>query len=237
MAKENRSGIVWAIVVLAILAIAGAVVYGPRQAKQTTRGADRVEYAPIWQRSDWRSLDIERLTLTCLAIVVIAETLVVLIGRKSTAQAPEAQPPAPPVSVPVKKTSAPKPPTRSEAITLLAALQREARFVDFIQEPLAGYSDAQVGAVVRDVHRDCAAVLQRMFALRPAVADEEGKDVSVPAEFDSNRWRLTGNVTGEPPFRGRLVHPGWEATACELPTWSGTAASARVVAPAEVELK
>jgi hypothetical protein len=136
-----------------------------------------------------------------------------------------------------KKPQAPKLPPRSEAITLLAALQREARFVDFIQESLAGYSDAQIGAAARDVHRDCGAVLQRIFVLRPAVTDEEGKDVEIPAGFDAGRWRLTGNVTGEPPFRGRLVHPGWEATACELPTWSGHAAAARIVAPAEVELK
>ena len=48
----------------------------------------------------------------------------------------------------------------------------------------------------------------------------------MPAGFDPGRWRLTGNVTGEPPFHGRLVHPGWEATICELPTWSGSAAAA-----------
>ena len=69
---------------------------------------------------------------------------------------------------------APKPPERSEAITLLATLQREARFVDFIQESLAAYSDAQIGAAVRDVHRDCAAVLKRLFELRPAVRDDAG---------------------------------------------------------------
>ncbi len=142
-------------------------------------------------------------------------------------------PPAPQKKpTPIEK----KPPARSEAVTLLAALQREARFVDFIQESLAGYSDAQIGAVARDVHRDCGVVLKRMFALRPAVADEEGKDVEVPAGFDAGRWRLTGNVAGEPPFRGRLMHPGWEAAVCELPSWSGSAAAARIVAPAEVEL-
>ena len=101
---------------------------------------------------------------------------------------------------------------------------------------MAGYSDAQISAVARDVHRDCGAVLKRLFALRPAVDREEGTDVDIPAGFDPTRWRLTGNVAGEPPFRGRMVHPGWEATLCELPTWSGSPASVRVVAPAEVEL-
>jgi hypothetical protein len=152
-----------------------------------------------------------------------------------TEMPPVKETPAPKPATP--KPAAPKPVVRSEAITLLAALQREARFVDFIQESLAGYSDAQIGAAARDVHRDCGAVLQRMFALQPAVTEEEGKDVEVPAGFDAGRWRLTGNVTGTPPFRGRLVHPGWEATICELPTWSGSAAATKIVAPAEVELK
>jgi len=160
----------------------------------------------------------------------IAEQVAKTLGGK---EAPAETPLAP---QPKKPPSA-KPVVRSEAITLLAALQREARFVDFVQESLAGYSDAQIGAAARDVHHDCGAMLQRMFALRPAVTEEEGKDVEVHAGFDAGRWRLTGNVTGEPPFHGRLVHPGWEATTCELPTWSGSAAASRIVAPAEVELK
>jgi hypothetical protein len=144
---------------------------------------------------------------------------------------------APAAKPSVKAAAAPKTAARSEAITLLAALQREARFVDFVQESLAGYTDAQIGAVARDVHRDCGAALERMFALRPAVAEEEGKEVEIAAGFDAARWRLTGNVSGEPPFRGRLVHAGWEASICELPTWSGVAASAKIVAPAEIELQ
>lgn len=131
----------------------------------------------------------------------------------------------------------PRAPARSDALTLLATLQREARLVDFVKEPLEGYSDAQVGAAAREVHRDCVAVLERLFALRPVLADEEGAEVEVAAGFDPGRYRLLGNVTGEPPFRGRMVHHGWEATVCELPTWSGTAAAARVMAAVEVELK
>jgi hypothetical protein len=142
--------------------------------------------------------------------------------------------PAPPQP---KQTPAPKPPARSEAITLLAALQREARFVDFIQESLAGYSDAQIGAVARDVHRDSAAVIDRLFALKPATSQDEGSEVELTKGFDAGRFRLTGNVAGEPPLRGRLIHPGWEAAKCELPTWTGSKDSARVIAPAEVEIK
>ncbi len=137
-----------------------------------------------------------------------------------------------------KPAPRPKPAAvRSEAVTLLATLQREARFVDFIQEPLTGYSDAQVGAAARDVHRDCAAVIERMFALEPLAEEAEGAEIEVPAGFDTGRFRLVGNVAGEPPFRGRLVHHGWEASKCEVPAWSGSEGALRVVAPGEVELK
>jgi hypothetical protein len=125
---------------------------------------------------------------------------------------------------------------RSEAVTLLATLQREARLVDFVKEPLTGYSDAQIGAVARDVHRDCGAVLQRLFNLCPVVEQEEGAEIEVPSGFDAGRFHLTGNVVGEPPFRGRLAHHGWIATACNLPAWTGSKESATIIAPVEVEL-
>jgi hypothetical protein len=127
--------------------------------------------------------------------------------------------------------------TRSEAVTLLAALQREARFVDFLKEPLGGYSDAQIGAVARDIHRDCGAVVERLFGPIPVVSQPEGSQIEVPAGFDSGRFQLTGSVAGEPPFRGRLAHHGWEAARCDVPLWSGKEASVRVIAPAEVELR
>ena len=145
--------------------------------------------------------------------------------------------PASAESRPEPKKPAPKAVVRSEAITLLATLQREARFVDFIKEPLAGYADAQIGAVARDVHRDCAAVVERLFAPVPLVTEPEGAQIDVPAGFDSGRFQLTGNVVGDPPFHGSLAHHGWEATKCEVPSWSGKETSVRVIAPAEVELK
>ena len=148
--------------------------------------------------------------------------------------APETAPAPPQVK---KEPPAPKRPARNDAITLLSALQREARFVDFVQESLEGAADAQIGAVAREVHRGCREVLARVFALQAVVAAEEGSAVDVPAGFDAGRYRLTGNVTGEPPFRGTLAHHGWEATACQLPEWTGTAEAAQIVAPAEVELR
>ena len=129
------------------------------------------------------------------------------------------------------------PEKRSEAITLLATLQREARFVDMVKEPLDEFSDAQVGAAARDVLRDCGKTLDRLFGLCPIVDQPEGSAVDVPRDYDAGCYRLTGNVAGEPPFQGQLVHHGWRAGKCELPTWSGNEASRLVVAPQEVEIR
>ena len=167
---------------------------------------------------------------------LVAESLA---SRDAAALEPTAPPPPAATKPEAKPAAAPKPPARtprSEAVTLLATLQREARLVDFVQESLDGYSDAQIGAAVRDVHRDCGKVLERLFALRPILQQEEGDLLDVPAGFDAGRYRLTGNVAGDPPFRGRLVHHGWEATKCQVPAWSGTELAARVVAPVELEL-
>lgn len=136
--------------------------------------------------------------------------------------------PAPPTSQPE--------PARSEAITLLGALQREARLVDMVKEPLENYSDAQVGAAARDVLRDCGNVLDRMFQLQPVVEQAEGASLDVPAGFDAECYRLTGKVEGEPPYQGKLVHHGWKASICKLPHWSGKAAARWVIAPVEVEV-
>ena len=161
------------------------------------------------------------------------QVLKALTRRKPAEPAPQKVAEPQPKKEPQKAT----PRARSEALTLLATLQREARFVDFIKEPLEGYVDAQVGAVARDVHRDCAKVLERLFALVPVAAQQEGDEIEVTAGFDPARYRLTGNVEGEPPFRGHLTHHGWEATRCDLPLWSGKEAAARIIAPVEVELK
>lgn len=135
-----------------------------------------------------------------------------------------------------KEPAKPAPPTRSEALTLLAALQREARLIDLIQEPLSNYTDQQIGAAARNVLKDSGEVLKRFFELRPAVSQAEGDPISLPADYDPGRYRLTGNVPGDGPAKGKLVHPGWEATAVNLPTWNGQPASAKVIAAAEVEV-
>ena len=142
----------------------------------------------------------------------------------------------PPPATPTEPVSVPKPkPSRNDAITLLAALQREARLVDLIQEPLSDYSDEQIGAAARDVLRDCREVLSRMLAIEPVMDAVEGETVESPAEIRPAHMRIVGNPAGDPPYQGRLVHAGWRATRCELPNWTGKMDDAQVIAPAEIE--
>ncbi len=140
--------------------------------------------------------------------------------------------------VPVKPAAPPKPkPKRSDALTLLEALQREARFIDFIQESLDAYDDAQVGAAVREVHRGTRSLLNRFFELKSVVSQEEGTMFEVTADAETARVRLIGNVPESRPVKGELVHAGWQATQCELPQWTGVDASMLIIAPAEVEVR
>ncbi|MEM7354350.1 MAG: DUF2760 domain-containing protein [Acidobacteriota bacterium] len=126
---------------------------------------------------------------------------------------------------------------RSAALTLVSTLQREARFLDFVMESLDAYDDSQVGAAARDVQRDLGSVVRRIFAPEPLRSEAEGSSLQVPAGFDPGRFRLTGDVAGEPPYSGTLQHHGWQAGQCEMPAWSGDAEAAMVLAPAEVEVQ
>jgi hypothetical protein len=130
----------------------------------------------------------------------------------------------------------PSRPARSEAITLLATLQRESRLVDLVMQPLSGFSDDQIGAAARNVLGDCRAVIDRCFGLQPLAAGPEGSSCTVPAGYDPACFKLTGRIEGGGPFQGQIVHHGWRATITNLPAWTGSKEAALVIAPAEVEV-
>ena len=122
------------------------------------------------------------------------------------------------------------------ALSLLAVLQRDARLLDFLQESTTGYSDAEVGAATRSVHREAAAVIERLFGVVPISKEAEGATVEVPAGYNPACYRLLGNVPkGAGPWRGTLVHPGWKALRTDVPAWTGRHEAANVLAPTEVQ--
>jgi len=124
---------------------------------------------------------------------------------------------------------------RDGALALLALLQREGRLVDFLREPLDGFSDADIGAAARDVHRGCRKVLDQHLSLEPVMPGAEEAKVAVPTGFDPAEIRLIGEARGEPPFRGTLRHHGWRVVDARLPALADGVDRA-VIAPAEVEL-
>jgi hypothetical protein len=119
------------------------------------------------------------------------------------------------------------------ALHLLSLLQREGRLIDFCEEELAGFSDAQIGAAARTVHDGCRKALRGAVTLAPVRPEAEGSNVTLPPGFDPHAVRLSGNVAGNPPFAGVLRHHGWKATEVRMPAASG---DPTVIAPAEVEL-
>lgn len=123
----------------------------------------------------------------------------------------------------------------SPALQLLAILQREGRLVDFLQEDISSFGDADVGAAARIVHDGCLQALSEYLVLEPLRTEGEGASVTIPKGFDASAIRLTGNVTGEPPFTGSLRHHGWRVREVRMPR-PPPGTDARVIAPAEVEL-
>jgi hypothetical protein len=121
------------------------------------------------------------------------------------------------------------------ALRLLAVLQREGRLLDFLLEPIDAYSDAQIGAAVREIHRKCREALEKMMVLEKVLPKEEGEEVTVEAGFDPSAIRLSGAVSGQPPFRGTVKHPGWRVRELRLPA-TPEGQDLRVVMPAEVEV-
>ncbi|HEX8907678.1 MAG TPA: DUF2760 domain-containing protein [Anaeromyxobacteraceae bacterium] len=146
---------------------------------------------------------------------------------------PPAAPPPIPARVPAA-TAAPKPPEHAESLQVIALLQRDGRLLDFLEESLEGFSDAEIGAAARTVHAGCKKALGNYLQLEPVFREAEGASVTVAAGFDPSAVRLTGNVVGQPPFKGALRHHGWRATRATFPPLPDH--DPRVLAPAEVEL-
>jgi hypothetical protein len=123
----------------------------------------------------------------------------------------------------------------TEPLRLLALLQREGRLLDFLLEDIQAYADADVGAAVRDIHRKSQAAITEHLVLEPVLPQAEQSQVEIPPGFDPSAVRLTGNVTGQPPFRGTLQHHGWRVKTIKLaPPPEGQ--DELILMPAEVEL-
>ena len=184
------------------------------------------------------TIDVLHLILGGAALILLVVAVIRGSGRKVAVSEPEAVPAsaqkpaesAQPESPPVLKSNDPE-----SALQLLGLLQQEARFIDFLNEDLTGFSDAEIGAVSRVVHEGSKKLLDQYFVLQPVRSEEEESRVTLEAGFNPAENRVTGNVVGEPPFNGVLVHRGWRALKSELPKLA-QGHDPRIIAPAEVEL-
>ena len=122
------------------------------------------------------------------------------------------------------------------ACQILSILQNKGRMIDFFQEDITGYPDAQIGAAVRQIHQDCRNAMREYFTLAPVMSEKEGEPVTVSEGFDPSEIRLTGHITGQPPFEGILQHSGWKVTRINLPG-RPKGQKHTVIAPAEVEME
>jgi hypothetical protein len=190
-------------------------------------------------------------TASLLALILIVVLVSVLLGlRRCKSAAPVVANIAPQPEIKIvekiveveKIVQAPAPEpvilkeaTPDAALQLLSLLQKEARFLDFIKEDVSAFSDAEIGAAARVVHQGCSKAVSEHFSLAPVSNDPEGNRVTLNKGFDAASFRLTGNIVGDAPFTGTLVHKGWQVTDLRLPKLT-EGHNAKIVAPAEVEL-
>lgn len=185
--------------------------------------------------------------LVLLFILLISWISLFIVSRRCKKVA-AIQPPAPEIKIVEKivevekivQAPAPEPvilkqATSDAALQLLNILQKEARFIDFIKEDMGVHADADIGAAARVVHQGCVKAINEHFKLAPVSADQEGSKVTLNAGFDAAAFRLTGNIVGQAPFTGTLVHKGWKVTEVNLPKLT-EGHNPNIIAAAEVEL-
>ena len=179
--------------------------------------------------------------LALILVIVLLTTLFAMLrckksrGQQTSQTNPVAAEPIVLVPAPIPEPVILKEATPDAALQLLGLLQKDARFIDFIQEDIGSYSDADVGVAARVVHEGCKKAVHEHFTIAPIRSEFEGDKVTLPAGFDAASVRLTGNIVGSAPFTGTLVHKGWQVTDVRLAKLTQTH-NANIVAAAEVEL-
>lgn len=174
------------------------------------------------------------LAMTSLALGLWLVLKVLVQSDPTIAEEPEIRPtPKSKLVVP----AVPKNTAEAEVIAVVGSLQSKGRFVDFLMDDIGKYSDAQVGAAARVVHQGCKSAFDELFTVEPVASEKEGSTISVPAGAGES-YRLSGSVSGEGPFTGKLVHKGWKASRVNLPRVIRVEdGQLPPIAPAQVEVK
>lgn len=121
-------------------------------------------------------------------------------------------------------------------LRLLSMLQQSGRLIDFFKEDIRDFTDAQIGAAVRQIHQDCNKSLEEFVTIRPLMPEKEGSTITIPKGYDPSAIKISGKVKGEPPYIGTVVHQGWKAHKRSLPNKTSEQIS-EIICPAEIEVK
>ncbi|MFO0617020.1 MAG: DUF2760 domain-containing protein [Polyangiaceae bacterium] len=124
---------------------------------------------------------------------------------------------------------------RDGALWLLGHLQREGRFVDFLEQDVTSFKDQEVGEAARVVHAGCKKAIASVLEVKAVREEEEGSAVTLQGDYDKAANKLTGDVKGSAPYKGTLRHKGWRAIGAKLPTPT-KGDEPTVLCPAEIEL-
>lgn len=173
---------------------------------------------------------------TAIGIVVIFTLLTWIILRSVSKGVIERMPVGSASSKEVKEPKEDPELEKRKFLHLLSVLQEEGRFLDFLSEDLSSYEDEEIGAAVRSIHKGCLEGLNKYIDLKPLIDEEEDSYMEVPQNFNPDKIKLTGNVVGEPPFKGIVRHRGWKADNINLPDLKKTA-DASFLIPAEIEVE
>ncbi len=173
-------------------------------------------------------------TFLVIALIALGFVLAAILSAVVTKQI-KAQPIQQPVPGEPEKPAIAASAVDEKAVQILSILQKKGRLIDFLQEDISGYQDSQIGAAVRNIHKGCREALAEYFTLKPVMKEAEGAQVAVEKGFDPSAVRLTGNVVGSPPFKGKLTHSGWRVIKTSLPPIPQNQDTS-IIEPAEVEL-
>ncbi|HZR82642.1 MAG TPA: DUF2760 domain-containing protein [Candidatus Binatia bacterium] len=259
--SETRSGraasVALAAALLLVLAVANALAVAkltaPDVAPALADGLERIRGGDFVGAAGaaWGAGALPWLAIVVLGPLVVAVVLALAGGPRVAADAADRSAPrssaevgdgrrARPRAATQAKDERPAPPvvaapSPAPALRLLAALQEDARLLDFVREDIAGYSDDQVGSAVRGIHAALRKAIDSRMALEPILSGDDGDPIEVPAGFDPASIRVTGSPSGPPPYRGVLRHGGWRARDPRLPMPT-EGSDPTILMPAEVEV-
>jgi hypothetical protein len=127
---------------------------------------------------------------------------------------------------------------RAQVLSFLGLLQEKGRLIDYAMEDIGSFSDQEVGAVGRLVHKGVREVLQSFFEIVPVRSEVEEALISINETDSPKTYRILGAAPKNFPFQGKVLHRGWKTNKFTPPkrlAWDDDI-SQKIITPAEIGL-